>query len=57
MRGSQNEQLPARFDEEVQLQIDDATDGRPTVRMQDRRVSEAWISADISALVSLPEYE
>jgi len=57
MRGSHNEQLPERFDEEVQLQIDDDTEGRPTVRMQDRCVSEAWISADISALVSLPEYE
>jgi len=57
MRGSHNEQLPERFDEEVQLQIEDDADGRPTVRMQDRYVSEAWISADISALVSLPEYE
>jgi len=57
MRGSHNEQLPERFDEKVQLQIEDDADGRPTVRMQDRHVSEAWISADISALVSLPEYE
>lgn len=57
MRGRQNEKLPGRFDEQVLLEIEDSESGRPTVRMQDRTASEAWISADITALVSLPEYE
>jgi len=57
MRGRQNERLPERFDEQVTLEIEDETDGRPTVRMQDDSVRDAWISADIQALVSLPEYE
>lgn len=57
MRGRHNQRLPERFDEEVVLEIEDSDDGRPTVRMQDRSVSEAWISAEIDAVVSLPEYE
>lgn len=57
MRGSHNKKLPARFDEQLRLEIDDDADGRPTVRIQDQAASEAWISADIAALVSLPEYE
>jgi hypothetical protein len=57
MRGRHNERLPERFDEQVTLEIEDDTDGRPTVRMTDDSTSDAWISADIRALVSLPEYE
>lgn len=57
MRGSHNTELPERFDEQVVLEIDDDTDGRPTVRMQDQADDSAWIAADIQALVSLPEYE
>ncbi|USZ66987.1 hypothetical protein NGM10_09615 [Halorussus salilacus] len=57
MRGSHNRKLPKRFDDRVTLEIEDDADGRPTVRMQDRTSPEEWISADISALVSLPEYE
>ena len=57
MRGRHNERLPERFDEEVQLEIEDDDRGRPTVRMQDRSASEAWISAEIDAVVSLPENE
>ncbi|MFC4448604.1 MULTISPECIES: hypothetical protein [Halorussus] len=56
MRGRHNTRLPERFDEQVTLEIDDA-DGTPTVRMQDESAADAWISADIQALVSLPEYE
>lgn len=57
MRGRHNEQLPERFDDEVTLEIEDDADGRPTVRMTDDSAASAWISADIQALVSLPEYE
>lgn len=57
MRGRQNERLPERFDERVILDIDDDTDGRPTVRIQDESAPDAWITADIQALVSLPERE
>ncbi|WP_157971586.1 hypothetical protein [Halorussus litoreus] len=57
MRGRQNERLPERFDDKVTLEIDDDADGRPTVLMQDDSAADAWISADISALVSLPERE
>ncbi len=39
------------------LEIEETDEGRPTVRMQDRTAPDAWISADIAALVSLPEYE
>jgi len=57
MRGRQSERLPERFDERVTLEIDDDAEGRPTVRMQDESAGEAWIVADIRALVSLPERE
>ncbi|WP_162224282.1 hypothetical protein [Halorussus salinus] len=57
MRGRHNTRLPERFDEQVTLEIEDDTDGTPTVRMQDESAADAWISADIQALVSLPEYE
>ena len=57
MRGSHNEKLPERFDEQVTLEIEDDMDGRPTVRMTDDSTPDAWVSADIRALVSLPEYE
>jgi hypothetical protein len=57
MRGRHNERLPERFDEQVTLEIQDDADGRPTVRMTDDSAADAWISADIQALVSLPEYE
>ena len=57
MRGRHNKRLPERFDEQVTLEIDDDADGRPTVRMQDETATDAWIAADIKALVSLPEYE
>jgi len=57
MRGSHNKRLPERFDDEVSLEIEDDADGKPTVRMQDESAADAWISADIQALVSLPEYE
>ncbi|WP_435180616.1 hypothetical protein [Halorussus sp. AFM4] len=57
MRGRHNTRLPERFDEQVTLEIEDDADGAPTVRMQDESAAEAWISADIKALVSLPEYE
>lgn len=57
MRGSHNKRLPERFDEQVTLEIEDDADGRPTIRMQDEMATNAWISADIQALVSLPEYE
>ncbi|MFC7081759.1 hypothetical protein [Halorussus caseinilyticus] len=39
------------------LEIEDDADGTPTIRMQDQSATDAWISADIQALVSLPEYE
>ena len=57
MRGRQSERLPERFDERVTLEIDDDVDGRPTVRIQDESAADAWIVADIRALVSLPERE
>jgi len=58
MRGRHNGQLPERFDEQVTLEIEeDDAGGKPTVRMQDQSDTDAWISADIQALVSLPEYE
>jgi hypothetical protein len=58
MRGKQNTRLPERFDEQVMLEIEeDDAGGKPTVRMQDQSATDAWISADIQALVSLPEYE
>jgi hypothetical protein len=58
MRGRHNERLPERFDEQVTLEIEeDDAGGKPTVRMQDQSDTDAWISADIQALVSLPEYE
>ena len=57
MRGRNNTRLPERFDEQVTLEIDDDADGTPTVRMADESAADAWISADIQALVSLPEYE
>ncbi|WP_267905097.1 hypothetical protein [Halorussus halophilus] len=41
----------------MQLEIEDSEDGRPIVRIQDRSVPEAWISAKIDAVVSLPECE
>lgn len=57
MRGRHNERLPERFDDQVRLEIQDDADGRPTVRLQDESASDAWITADIEALVSLPERE
>ena len=57
MRGRHNERLPERFDDQVTLEIEERDEGRPTIRMQDSSAKEAWISADIEALVSLPEYE
>lgn len=57
MRGKHNERLPERFDDQVTLEIEERSDGRPTVRMQDSSAKDAWISADIDALVSLPERE
>ncbi|WP_168216268.1 hypothetical protein [Halorussus halobius] len=57
MRGRQDERLPERFDERVTLEIDDDAEGRPTVRLQDESATDAWIAADIRALVSLPERE
>jgi hypothetical protein len=57
MRGRHNERLPERFDDKVTLEIEDDADGRPTVRMTGDSAAEAWLSADIQALVSLPEYE
>ncbi|NHN60791.1 MULTISPECIES: hypothetical protein [Halorussus] len=57
MRGRHNTRLPERFDEQVTLEIEDDADGTPTIRMQDESAADAWISADIKALVSLPEYE
>ena len=57
MRGRHNKRLPERFDEQVTLEIEDDADGTPTIRMQDQSATDAWISADIQALVSLPEYE
>ena len=57
MRGRHNTRLPERFDEQVTLEIEDDADGAPTVRMQDESATDAWISADIQALVSLPEFE
>jgi hypothetical protein len=58
MRGRHNTRLPERFDEQVTLEIEeDDAGGKPTVRMQDESAADAWISADIRALVSLPERE
>jgi hypothetical protein len=57
MRGSHNKRLPERFDEQVTLEIDDESDGDLTVRIQDEMADDAWITADIQTVVSLPEYE
>lgn len=51
-----DEQLPDRFDERVQLEIEDGAEReRPLVRMRDVGENEAWVAAQIDAVVSLSE--
>ncbi|MGA9402513.1 MULTISPECIES: hypothetical protein [unclassified Haladaptatus] len=57
MKGTQEEELPRRFDEDVILEIEDGSDRkRPLVRMTDTRRDAAWVSASIDAVISLSEY-
>ncbi|WP_433626102.1 hypothetical protein [Halomicrococcus sp. NG-SE-24] len=51
------EQLPQRFDERVELEIEDGAEReRPLVRMRDATDDEAWVAANIDAVVSLSEH-
>ncbi|RBI63232.1 hypothetical protein DMJ13_01430 [halophilic archaeon] len=51
------EQLPQRFDERVELKIEDGAErDRPLVRMCDATDDEAWVAATIDAVVSLSEH-
>ena len=55
--GRHDEQLPDRFDDRVQLEIEDGADReRPVVRMRDVARDEAWVTSQIDAVVSLSEY-
>ncbi|MCO8242531.1 MULTISPECIES: hypothetical protein [unclassified Haladaptatus] len=57
MKGTQEEELPRRFDEDVVLEIEDGSDRkRPLVRMTDTQQDAAWVSASIDAVISLSEY-
>ncbi len=56
MEGTQEEELPRRFDEKIILEIEDGSDReRPLIRMRDTRAEEAWVSASIDTVVSLSE--
>ncbi|WP_266079520.1 hypothetical protein [Haladaptatus caseinilyticus] len=56
MEGTQEEELPRRFDEKIVLEIEDGSDHeRPLIRMRDTRAEEAWVSTSIDAVVSLSE--
>ncbi|WP_327050512.1 hypothetical protein [Halomicrococcus gelatinilyticus] len=55
--GRHDEQLPDRFDERVELEIEDGADReRPVVRMRDAVENDAWVTAEIDAVVSLSEH-
>ena len=56
MKGTQEEDLPRRFDENVILEIEDGSDReRPLVRITDTKKDAAWVSASIDAVISLSE--
>ncbi len=56
MKGTQEEDLPRRFDDDVILEIEDGTDReRPLVRISDTREEAAWVSSSIDSVVSLSE--
>ena len=55
--GRHDEQLPDRFDDRVQLEIEDGADReRPAVKMRDVTEDDAWVTARIDAVVSLSEH-
>lgn len=52
----ETDELPARFDEHVVLEITDGEDGqRPQVVMQDETCENAWIRTSVENIESLPE--
>lgn len=56
MKGTHDDELPQRFDDDVILEIEDGSDReRPLVRMTDRLEDAAWVSASIDAVISLSE--
>jgi len=56
MKGTQEEDLPRRFDDDIILEIEDGTDrDRPLVRISDTREETAWVSSSIDSVVSLSE--
>ncbi|GAA5048434.1 hypothetical protein ACFFQF_08120 [Haladaptatus pallidirubidus] len=57
MEGTQEEELPRRFDDKIILEIEDGSDReRPLIRMCDTRANEAWVSASIDSVISLSEH-
>ncbi len=56
MKGTQEEELPRRFDDDIILEIEDGSDReRPLVRITDTQKDAAWVSASIDAVISLSE--
>lgn len=57
MKGTQEEELPQRFDDQIVLEIEDGADrDRPLVRMRDSSDDDAWVASSIDTVVSLSEY-